>query len=248
MPTDDTQLDAMKYTIMAIDDNAYTLRIVQHTLEAEGFRVVTASSGQEALDMLPEVGLPHLAVVDYHMPGGISGFDLIHAMHQFSDLPMIMLTAVTDEETIVQGLEEYAEDYIVKPFNPGELVARVRRVLGRLGEFAYTLTPITRVDERLHIDFPNRKALIFGEPVSLTPTETRLLYVLMRNAGSIVTTEYILRRLWPLEPAAYEDRLHVHMHRLRRKIEDKKDKKSPRYIVSERGSGYIFQPTLGDDT
>lgn len=227
--------------ILAIDDNSYTLRIVRHALEQGDFKVLTASSGEEGLNLINQQGLPHLAVVDIHMPGGMSGFEFCRTIHQFSDLPVIMLTAVNEESTVVAGLEEHAEDYIVKPFNPGELVVRVKRVLQRIGDFAYALQPLTQVDDRLEIDFPGRQAIIDGLPVSLTPTETKLLYILMRSAGQTVTTDFILRRLWPLEPA-YEDRLHVHMHRLRRKIEDKKDKTRPRYIVSERGMGYIFQP------
>lgn len=225
--------------ILVVDDNAYTLRIVQHTLEQADFKVLTATSGEEALEIISVKGLPHLAIVDLHMPPGMSGFEFCRTVHQYSDLPVVMLTAVNEEQTVLEGLEKHAEDYIVKPFSPGELVARVRRILQRMGGFAYTLTALTRVDERLEIDFPQRQALVEGEPVSLTPTETKLLYILMRQAGSIVTTDYILRRLWPTEPA-YEDRLHVHLHRLRRKIEDHKDKSRPRYIVSERGTGYIF--------
>jgi DNA-binding response OmpR family regulator len=227
-------------TILAVDDNTYTLRIVQHALEQADFQVVTAVSGREALQIINRRGLPHLAIIDYHMPGGMSGFELCHEVHQFSDLPVVMLTAVSDEETVIEGLEKHAEDYIVKPFSPEVLVARVRRVLRRMGDFAYTLESRTVVDERLEIDFPNRQALIDGEEVRLTPTETKLLYILMRNAGRTVTTDFIIRRLWPLEPA-YEDRLHVHMHRLRSKIEDKKNKSRPRYISSERGTGYIFR-------
>ncbi|MEM7115882.1 MAG: response regulator transcription factor [Chloroflexota bacterium] len=229
-------------TVLAVDDNLYTLRIVQQALETSDFKVLTATSGEEALKIIGRSGLPHLAVVDLHMPPGMSGFEFCRSVHQYSDIPIIMLTAVNEEATVVEGLEQHAEDYIVKPFNPGELVARVRRVLRRMGDFAYTLAPETRVDQRLTIDFPNRKAIVHGKKISLTPTETKLLYILMRNAGHTVTTEFILRRLWPLEPA-YEDRLHVHMHRLRRKIEDKKDK-SVRYIVSERGAGYIFQSAM----
>lgn len=226
-------------TVLAVDDNLYTLRIVQQALEQSDFKVLTATSGEEALKLISRLGLPHLAVVDLHMPPGMSGFEFCRSVHQYSDIPIIMLTAVNEESTVVEGLEQHAEDYIVKPFNPGELVARVRRVLRRMGDFAYTLSPETAVDPRLTIDFPNRKAIVNGKRISLTPTETKLLYILMRNAGHTVTTEFILRRLWPMEPA-YEDRLHVHMHRLRRKIEDKKDK-SVRYITSERGAGYIFQ-------
>lgn len=227
-------------TILAVDDNTYTLRIVQHALEQADFDVITAVSGREALQIINRRGLPHLAIVDYHMPGGMSGFELCHEVHQFSDLPVVMLTAVSDEDTVIEGLEKHAEDYIVKPFSPDVLVARVKRVLRRMGDFAYTLESRTVVDERLEIDFPNRQALIDGEEVRLTPTETKLLYILMRNAGRTVTTDFIIRRLWPLEPA-YEDRLHVHMHRLRSKIEDKKNKSRPRYINSERGTGYIFR-------
>jgi DNA-binding response OmpR family regulator len=227
-------------TILAVDDNTYTLRIVQHALEQANFHVVTAVSAQEALQIINRRGLPHLAIVDYHMPGGMSGFELCHEVHQFSDLPVVMLTAVSDEDTVIEGLEKHAEDYVVKPFSPDVLVARVKRVLRRMGDFAYTLESRTVVDDRLEIDFPNRQALIEGEEVRLTPTETKLLYILMRNAGRTVTTDFIIRRLWPLEPA-YEDRLHVHMHRLRSKIEDKKNKSRPRYISSERGTGYIFR-------
>ena len=232
--------DVQQQTVLAIDDNLYTIRIVEHALEQADFKVLTAHSGEEGLRLIHRTGLPHLAIVDLHMPPGMSGFEFCHNVHQFSDLPIIMLTAAGDESTVIEGLEKHAEDYIVKPFNPGELVARVQRVLRRIGDFAYTLDPITRVDERLSVDFPNRNAIVNGKEVSLTPTETKLLYILMRNAGRTVTTDFILRRLWPLEPA-YEDRLHVHMHRLRRKIEDKKDKSRPRYIRSERGTGYVFR-------
>jgi DNA-binding response OmpR family regulator len=232
------EINARQSRIMAIDDNTYTLRLVEYALRDAGFRVMPAVSGEAALDLLDKEGLPDLAVVDLHMPG-ISGFEFSHRVHQYSDLPVIMLTAVGQEATVLEGLERHAEDYIVKPFNAGELVARVRRVLRRIGEFDYDLAPQTRVDERLLIDFPNRLALVNGEEVALTPTETKLLYILMRRGGETVPTDYILRRLWPME-AVFEDRLHVHLHRLRRKIEDKKDKSRPRYIVSERGAGYSF--------
>ncbi|GJM41668.1 MAG: DNA-binding response regulator [Ardenticatenaceae bacterium] len=232
--------DITNYRILAVDDDPFNLRIVSHSLEQSGYTVMTAGSGEEALSTITQYGLPHLAIVDIHMPPGMSGFEFCRSIHQFSDLPVIMLTAVNEESTVVEGLEEHAEDYIIKPFNPGELTARVRRVLQRMGNFAYELQSLTRVDERLVIDFPGRQALVNDKPVSLTPTETKLLYILMRSAGHTVNTDFILRRLWPLEPA-YEDRLHVHMHRLRRKIEDKQDKSRPRYISSERGVGYTFR-------
>lgn len=227
------------YNILVVDDNLYTLRIVQFALDNAGYKSHTVTSGEEAMALINDEGLPHLAIVDFHMPPGMSGFEFARTVHQFSDLPIIMLTAVNDEQTIIEGLEQYSEDYIIKPFNPSELVVRVQRVLQRMGDFAYSLESLICVDERLSIDFPKRQAIILGKSVSLTPTETKLLYILMRQAGKTVTTDYLIRRLWPLEPA-FEDRLHVHMHRLRRKIEDKEDQTRPRYIKSERGTGYIF--------
>ena len=222
--------------ILAVDDNPYTLRIVEVALGKAGFEVQTATSGQDALNVIQRSGIPHLAIVDLNMPG-MDGFEFCQAVHEFSDIPVVMLTAVNEEETVIRGIEEFAEDYIVKPFSPGELVARVRRVLRRIGTFAYTLDPIVQVDDRLEVDFPGRKAIVEGQKVSLTPTESKLLYLLMRSAGRVVTTEFLLRRLWPMEEA-YEDRLHVHVHRLRRKIE--LDHKKPQYVISERGTGYSF--------
>lgn len=232
--------------ILAVDDDPFNTRIVAHALEQAGYIVHTAQSGEAALSLIHEVGMPHLAIVDIHMPPGMSGFEFCHTLHQFSDLPVVMLTAVNEEDTVVEGLEEHAEDYVTKPFKPGELIARVRSVLRRMGTFAYELGALTQVDERLSIDFPNRKAIIYDQKKSLTPTETKLLYILMRSAGHTVNTDFILRRLWPNEPA-FEDRLHVHLHRLRRKIEDK-DKSRPRYIVSERGLGYVFRPANEAET
>jgi DNA-binding response OmpR family regulator len=229
-------MDTEMQRILAVDDNPHTLRIVEHSLSRAGFDVLTATSGEDALSVISRRGLPHLAVVDLNMPG-MDGVELSRTIHDFSDLPIIMLTAVHEEETIVSSIEEFAEDYMVKPFSPSELVARVRRVLRRMGNFGYTLEPVTVVDNRLQVDFANRVAIVDGESTNLTPIETKLLYVLMCNAGKVVTTEFLIRRIWPMDEA-YEDRLHVHVHRLRRKVEQEPSK--PQYVVSERGVGYRF--------
>jgi DNA-binding response OmpR family regulator len=225
-------------TVLVVDDNMYTLEIVQHALERADFQAMLAHSGEKGLEMILQQGLPQLAVVDLNMPPGMSGFDFCRAVHQFSDLPVIMLTAIDEESTVLEGLEEHAEDYITKPFNPNELVARIRRVLRRIGVFIYSSSPITQVDSRLSINFPRRQAVIDGEQISLTPIETKLLYILMRRSEKIVPTEFIIRRIWP-EELVYEDRLHVHMHRLRSKIDKQANSQ---YIVSHRGQGYAFQP------
>lgn len=221
--------------ILVIDDNAHTLLIVRRALQQADFDVETTTSAEEALSQIQANGLPHLAIVDINMRG-MSGLEFCEKVQQYSDLPVIMLTAVEKEETIVQAIELYAEDYMTKPFSPNELVARVRRVLRRLGDFTYTLAPVTFVDTNLQVNFSECHAFVGGEQVSLTPTETKLLYILMRNSGQIVTADFLLRRLWPRE-AAFEDRLRVYVHRLRKKIES--DEKQ-QYIVSERGIGYRF--------
>ncbi|MCA9978403.1 MAG: response regulator, partial [Anaerolineales bacterium] len=131
----DPSLEPQK--ILAVDDNTYTLRIVQHTLEHAGFQVLTAVSGKEALNLINRHGMPHLAIVDWHMPG-MSGIEFWYAVREFSDMPVVMLTAVATEEDIVRTIETYAEDYIVKPFSPAELVARIKRVLRRMGDYSYT--------------------------------------------------------------------------------------------------------------
>jgi DNA-binding response OmpR family regulator len=146
---------------------------------------------------------------------------------------------VDEEQTVIRGIEYFAEDYITKPFSPRELVARVRRVLRRIGDFAYTIDPVTKVDDHLSVDFAHQQATVGGQPVPLTPTETKILYILMRNAGHTVTNDFLLRRVWPLDEV-FEDALRVHIHRLRKKIEFPSAPEL--YIVTERGVGYRFVP------
>jgi DNA-binding response OmpR family regulator len=222
--------------ILVVDDDPAILRLVSEKLERAGFEVFTATSGQHALDTIEMRGLPHLAIVDINMPG-IDGFEFSRTVQKIADLPIILLTAVDEEETVIRGIEHFAEDYVIKPFSPRELIARVQRVLRRIGDFAYALDPVTQVDERLGVDFAHQQAIVDGLTTPLTPTETKLLYILMRNAGRTVTIDFLLRRLWPWEEV-YEDTLRVHVHRLRHKIESTPSR--PRYIVTERGLGYSF--------
>lgn len=225
--------------VLVVDDSMEALQIVQHTLEEADFVPVTASSGEEALACIAEKGLPHLAVVDLKMPPGMNGFKFCDELYQLSDVPVIMLTGVDESETVVEALQQYAEDYVLKPFNPDELVARVRRVLARVGKFPYRMAAPIVVDDCLRVDFPARKVIIEDQKTSITPTEARLLYILMRTPEKTVTSDFLLRRMWPMEHA-YEDRLHVYIHRLRSKLET--GQWEHQYVVSERGVGYRFQP------
>lgn len=225
--------------VLVVDDSREALQVVQHTLEEAGYVAATASSGEGALELIAETGLPHLAVVDLKMPPGMNGFAFCDRLFQCGDVPVVMLTGVDESETVVEALQQYAEDYVIKPFNPDELVARVRRVLARVGKFPYSMEVPVVVDDYLRIDFPVREVLLEDRKASLTPTETRLLYILMRTPGKTVTSDFLLRRMWPMEHA-YEDRLHVYIHRLRGKLQI--GERDQQYIVSERGVGYRFQP------
>lgn len=229
------------YRILAVDDSHSILEIVRFTLNHHGFQVMTADSGEQALEMMETEGLPHLGLFDINMPMGMDGLELCEKVLQFCDLPIIMLTAVEETSTLVEAIDRYAEDYMNKPVKSGELLARVRRVLRSMGNFAYPLTPLVQVDDNLAVNFAGLTAVVKGKQTSLTPTEAKLLYILMRQKGGVVATEFILRRLWPSETdLADEDRLRVYVHRLRSKIEGKQA--GPRYIVSKRRKGYAFLP------
>ncbi|MFW5942610.1 MAG: response regulator transcription factor [bacterium] len=225
--------------ILVVDDSPETLQIVRQTLQKADFEVRTAISGEQALKLVSATGLPHLAIVDINMPPGMNGIEFAGRLYEFSDVPVIMLTAVDEVQTVVKAIQEVAEDYMLKPFAPGELVARVRRVLERVGKFPFAPTCPVTVDEHLSVDFPARRLITEDGNYSLTPTEARLLYILMRNTGETVNTDFILRRMWPRE-LTYEDRLHVFVHRLRAKLKEVGDQHQ--YVVSERGIGYRFQP------
>jgi len=222
--------------ILVVDDDRSILDMVAQKLEHAGYGVTSASSGEVALSLIAAQGLPHLAIVDLVMPG-MGGFAFCEQVHSFCDLPIILLTAVDEEDTVVRGLQFYAEDYVVKPFSPRQLVARVERILRRIQDFGYTTDREVAIDASLRVGFAHQEVRVDGTPVHLTPTETKLLYILLRNAGHVVPASYLLQRLWPLEEA-YEEKLRVHVRRLRAKLE--RDPGSPTYIVTERGSGYRF--------
>jgi DNA-binding response OmpR family regulator len=225
-----------KPRILVVDDDPEVRELTRVALEKADYEIVLADSGERALDILHEEGLPHLAVIDIRLPG-LDGLALCQKIQGISDVPVIMLTVVDDEETVVKSIEEFAEDYIIKPFNPPELVARVGRILKRMGDFSYTMQPVIKIDENLSVDFVRQRAIINDRPLALTPTETKLLYILMQNAGKTVLTNYILGRVWPNQ-GADENTLRVHIHRLRQKIEVSPSR--PRYVVTERGAGYSF--------
>ncbi len=223
--------------ILVVDDDEAIRSMVSDKLEYEGYEVWTACDGQHALEVLDRRGLPHLAVVDLLMPR-MDGFAFCQAVQQYVDLPVIFLTAIDDEETILRGITYCAEDYVTKPFSPRLLAARVERVLRRIGDFAYTLEPRMKIDEFLTVDLAHQQAWVDGAPVRLTPTENKILHILLSNAPRPVSNRYLLDRVWPREEAG-EDVLRVHLHRLRAKLQGSAH--SEPYILTERGRGYRFR-------
>lgn len=229
--------------ILVVDDDPVTLTLVRHVLEQAHYDVFTAASGEDALNLIKLRRIPHLAIVDINMPPGMDGFAFCKKAHlHVPGLPVIMLTGVGDEATIVKAFDEFqAEDYVIKPkdgpIRAEELVSRVRRVLRNQPDYSYTLESVATIDERLKVDFGNRRVYVADEEISLTPTENKLLAVLTRHPGRTLANDYLMRQTWPMESAT-EERLHTHVYRLRKKIE--LDPKEPHYIVSDWGRGYTF--------
>lgn len=229
---------AEAYRVLVVDDEPDLLKVVRLTLEAGGYDVACAGSGEEALACVEENGLPHLAIIDIMMPG-IDGLELSRRLLESTDLPIILLTAVDEEQTMVRAIRELAEDYITKPFLPAELLARVERVLRRLADFSYSAAPSIEIDDRLAIDFAHRSIVVENEEIPLTPIEGKILHILVRSKGRPVRTGFLLRRAWPLKEV-FEDTLRVHVYRLRQKIE--RDPATPKYLRTVRGLGYALCP------
>jgi DNA-binding response OmpR family regulator len=222
--------------ILLVDDDATLLSVLSRRMTREGYDVQTASSGQRAL-LLLERAWPQLLVVDLMMPG-MDGFELCARVKRIADLPIIVLSAVDASEAKVRALEEYAEDYITKPFNPDELVARVQRVLRR----ASAGRPQLVLDGgELEIDLAARRVTTPDATWPLTPTEVRLLQVLISAVDSTVPTETILDRVWSDSDGADPSYVWVTVRRLRRKLE--RDPDRPRYLLTDRGVGYRLATT-----
>jgi len=225
-----------RYRILQVDDDPVSRTVTQHGLELAGFEVWSANSGEEALGIVSERGYPHLALVDLIMPG-MGGVELSQRLTSAVDLPIIMLTSLADSSAEVDAITGVAEDYVTKPFVLAVLVARVERLLRRIGDFAYALGPRIVVDGHLEVELGKKRVFLDGREVALTRIETKLLYVLMREAGRAVRCNALLQRVWPGQ-MVLETVLRTHVARLRAKIE--LEPASPRYIKTRRGFGYSF--------
>jgi len=222
--------------ILVVDDEPRMTRFIRMNLELEGYQVIEAHNGLEALDKT-RTNLPDLVVLDVMMPD-MDGFDTLEILREVSSVPVIMLTVRADEEDKVRGLELGADDYVTKPFGARELASRIRAVLRRTQSPATPEEAILRIDDRLSIDFNSREVIVKDQRSRLRPTEFRLLYHLIENKGWVVPHETLLAKVWGYEYREEVQYLRLYITYLRQKIEP--DPSHPRYIFTERGVGYRF--------
>jgi two-component system, OmpR family, KDP operon response regulator KdpE len=222
--------------VLVVDDELQILRALRVVLREAGFEVVAAQSASEALDRAA-VRPPQAAIVDLVLPDG-DGIEVTHRLREWSEMPILVLSAVGEEEQKVRALEAGADDYVTKPFGARELVARLQAALRRAaGSTVAGEEPRIEV-EGLELDFAVRSVRRDGASVHLTPIEFDLLRVLARNRGRLMTHRSLLVEVWGPGYADDVQALRTHIARLRAKIEP--DRLSPRYIVTDPGVGYRF--------
>lgn len=225
-----------KAKILIVDDEPSILKLVEAYLRPEGYEVYTAADGSTGLKAA-RAFKPDLVILDVMLPG-MDGIELLTRLRRESDVYVILLTAKTEETDKIVGLTVGADDYVTKPFSPRELVSRVKAVLRRTEGATGSMHGLIEVDDRLKIDFDRREIWLEGKLVKLRPTEYRLLFHLVQNAGWVVSHDQLLQKVWGYE---YRDEPHyvrLYINYLRQKLE--KDPANPKYILTERGVGYRF--------
>jgi len=214
-----------------VDDDVKTVELVKLYLNRDGYRVITAYNGKDALALARE-SQPDLIVLDLMLPG-MSGLDVCRTLRKESDVPIIMLTALTTHDDRLRGLDLGADDYVTKPFSPRELAARVRAVLRRL--------PGERGPEKIEhgdltVDFLKHEAFLEGRPLGLTPVEFKVLGALVREPGRVFSRAQIINKALGHDFDGFDRTIDVHILKLRRKLEP--DSRHPRFIKTVYGAGY----------
>jgi two-component system KDP operon response regulator KdpE len=228
--------------ILVVDDDPTLLQLIQTSLKQDNYEAFIASNGEEGLRLLSELK-PHLVILDIMMPH-MDGWEFCNRVRKDSTVPIIMLTALGSQNDIVRGLRAGADDYLVKPFQREELLARVSAVLRRANMPPPSATaPLRFGDGELIIDPTDRQVTLNGQVLELTPTEFDLLLFMAHRAGRILSTEFIFENVWSYDSDANLESVKWYMWRLRKKIEKKPS--NPKYIITERGVGYRFLPNYG---
>lgn len=225
---------AMKPRILVVDDDASLAEMLTIALRNEGFDPFVVGDGTQVLPAVRELR-PDLVLLDLMLPG-MNGIDACRAVRQESGVPIVMLTAKSDTVDVVLGLESGADDYMVKPFKPKELVARIRARLRRTGDEPAEQLSIGPVE----IDVPAHKVTRDGVPISLTPLEFDLLVALARKPRQVFTRDVLLEQVWGYRHPADTRLVNVHVQRLRAKVET--DPENPEIVLTVRGVGYKAGP------
>jgi two-component system, OmpR family, KDP operon response regulator KdpE len=223
--------------VLTVDDEPRFLRLIEANLTAAGYQVLTASGGQEALEIIVDQK-PNLVLLDVMMPE-MDGFEVLDRIREFSNLPVIMLTAKGEEADRVEGLNRGADDYVIKPFSATELLARVKAVLRRSQAAASAPQDSPKiVHGNLEINVAKAEVSVDDATVLLSATEYRLLLQFAHNMGETLTAEYLLKNVWGEEYSEDKEILWVCISRLRQKLES--DPKKPVHIVTRSGVGYLM--------
>ena len=232
-------MPAKNTTLVVADDDPQLLRLMARNLQLEGFDVLAASDGQQALELI-ENHAPDLVLLDVMMPK-MDGFTVCSRVREFSAVPIIIVTARGQDQDKVRGLDLGVDDYLTKPFSVEELLARVRAVLRR-SEFT-TMEhrqglQATTATGNLMVDYSQHLVMLNGREIALTPTEYRILAYLAQNVGRVVTQDLLLEQVWGQEYLGESHMLQVNINRLRHKLEV--DATQPRYILTKVGVGYFL--------
>ncbi len=227
-----------KQRILIVDDEPKLVYLVRQVLSALDYEVLAASSGMQAIEMAA-LEQPDLVILDIVLLGELDGYETARRIREFSNLPIIMLTAKVRESDMLRGFDAGVDDYITKPFSSKELIARIRAVLGRAHNTSQTPPATEIVCGDIHIDLPRRRVTLVGQEVHLTPTEYKLLYELARNCNCVLQHEQLLSAVWGPEYRSDYDYLRSYIHMLRRKLEP--DPANPRWIVRVAGVGYMLE-------
>ena len=229
-------LAAMKRTILLVEDEPKAVKVIRAYLEQSGFEVHSSFDGLHALSLFRQTQ-PDLVVLDLNLPG-IDGLEVCRNLRQISNVPIIMLTARAEETDRLIGLELGADDYIVKPFSPRELVARVKAVLRRVEGASLQPQPRRLAAGAVEMDESRRQAWLRGQPLDLTTMEFDLLIALISQPGRVFSRSQLLDMVQGEAFEGYERTIDVHIKNLRKKLDD--DSRDPRYILTIRGIGYKF--------
>ncbi len=229
----------MVQRIVVIDDDPIIIQLINEALSHAEYDIAFAANGSEGLRIVTDTK-PHLVILDIMMPD-MTGFDTCTHIRKVSAVPIIMLTALGSRKDVVRGLHAGADDYLVKPFDPDELIARVSALLRRSSMPAVNDDiPLRFGNGELVINASERRVFVRGSHVELTPKEFELLNFMVQRPGRVLPTDYIFENVWPYDTDANIESVKWYVWRLRNKVEQ--ESKSPKYIITERGVGYKFVP------